>query len=340
MNDTPCSSATSSTWRLDKQYKFQLAFFRENLLSPPETPYVSVPPHNPGHKPEITNITLSNFLNLGFLPHIKAQSDEQNLYLKLFKFPEKILADQCSETILEKFLLTEMQQIEELKNFVTEAENIFVKVGWIEHKSNDFASRPFPKFLIPQDPGKAKEYILRYLPFSSLYVLPAQGADPSGLSDEQIIEHSYGGVVAFRKELFEIYSKKTCKKIETDDQNDMFVVEKPNPGISVITLKKIDYFKKPGESFEDFRKGFDNRPMPLGPNDFLSSLLLVDYTKYTPDKNGAPKVPLTKQDLDEEWNRDLQSNHILEIASIVRFEKIKSGWVGAFPFCWFFGRVR
>lgn len=47
-----------------------------------------------------------------------------------------------------------MLQGKELKDFVAQAANIFVKFGWIELKSNDFAYRPLPKFLIPENSRK------------------------------------------------------------------------------------------------------------------------------------------------------------------------------------------
>jgi hypothetical protein len=314
MNDIPFSSATSK-WHPDKRYRFQLAFCR-NLMTPPSLKdltsqseeAVSVPPFKlPANEPDINNIVLSIFLNHGFLPKVKAQSKDQRFYLKLFKFPEDIISPKISsEKILSKFFLTAMQQGRDLQCYTAQAQNVFVKYGWIELDSNDFASRPFPKFLIPKN--DAQEHFDSFLPFSSLYVSPPEEDAQSGLSEEQIIEHSRKGVSAFQQELFKIYrSSSNLVEVETDDPSRMFA-KQDDDSLSVIWLKQIEFFK-------DIRK----RPMPLNrDHDFLSSLLLVHYTDFIPDKKGVPKVPSNKEDLDRDWIPNLDSHHILEIASVVQ----------------------
>lgn len=323
MNDTPFSSATSSTWRLDEHYRFQLAFFPEDLPSLSAADVFSVPPHlKPDNKPDIDNIVLSNFLQRGFLPKVKAQGGEK-FYLKLFEFPKNISPSISSEKILNKFLLTQTHQGQELQRYAAQRQNIFVKLGYISPVVQNFAS--FPKFLVPKNSVTAQEYFDRSLPFSSLYVLPAENAK-AGLSDEQLIKHSYGGVFAFRQELLGIY-RSAFKEIATVGQDNMFVDERQYCGgttttvrkISVITLKQTDYFKEPPENF---RERLLKRPMPLNNHDFLSSLLLVHYTDFIPDGKGVLNVPLTKEELDCKWRPDLDSNHVLEIASVVRLENI------------------
>jgi hypothetical protein len=323
MNDTPISSATSSTWRLDEPYRFQLAFFRKDLLSPTASDVFSVPPHlKPDNKPDIDNIVLSQFLQRGFLPKLKAQGSEK-FYLKLFEFPKNISPSVSSEKILKKFLLTETHQGQELQRYVAQRQNIFVKLGYISPVVENFSS--FPKFLIPNDSVTAQEYFDNFLPFSSLYVLPLADAK-LGLSDEERIEHSYGGVVGFRQELLGIY-RSTFKEIEMVGEDNMFVDETQYgdgttttvPKISVITLKQSDYFKEPPENF---RERLLKRPMPLNSHDFLSSLLLVHYTDFISNEKGVVNVPSTKEELDRNWRPDLDSNHVLEIASVVRLENI------------------
>jgi len=305
MNDTPL-------WRLDECYKFQLAFFceeDEDLLQSVEV--VSVPPYNsaPANKPDIDNLVLFKFLNRGFLPTVKAQSKNQKFYLKLFNFPKEISSETSSETILKnKFFLNEMPQGQRLLEYTAQPQNVFVKFGWIDLDSNDFASRPFPKFLIPKDPETAQKHFDRFLPFSSLYVSPPEKDTQPILSEEQLIEHSRKGVWAFQQELFDTYrSSKFVEIIKTGDHSRMFVHPKNSDKISVIWVKQIEFFK-------DIRE----RPMPLNRDrDFLSSLLLVHYTDFIPEKDGL-EIPKTKEDLDRDWRPNLDSHHILEIASVVR----------------------
>ena len=307
-------------WRLDERYGFQLAFFRKDLR-PPSASFFSVSPRKgvPANEPDIDNLVLYEFLNRGFLPKVEARSKDQNLYLKLFEFPKSISPEESYKKILEKFSLTKkMEQSQDFQDSSPKADNILVKFGWIALRSNDFASRPFPRFLIPQDSQEvAQVHFDGHLPFSSLYVSPTKKAKP-GLSEEQLIEHSRKGVSAFHNELFNIYCGPGFQEIKTDDHSSMFV-KKPDDDraktgrISVIWLKQLEFVK-------DVR----DRPMPLDrDHDFLSSLLLVHYTDFIPDKDDLPD-PLTKEDLDREWRPELDSHHILEIASVVRLEKRKA----------------
>lgn len=223
MNQASFSSANCK-WRPDEGYRFQLAFFREDLPIPSDKGFFSVPPFNLvlANEPDIKNIVLSKFLQRGFLPRIKPQSEDEHFFLKLFEFPKEVSPAMSSEKVLSRFLLTKVQNGEALQKYAAEAHNIIVKCGWINLASTDFSTQPFPQFLIPR--SDAQDYFDSSLAFSSLYVVPDEDAKP-GLPDDALIEHSRKGVSALWEELLEIYRQQASSEIETGDESSMFVDE-------------------------------------------------------------------------------------------------------------------
>lgn len=126
-----------------------------------------------------------------------------------------------------------------------------------------------------------------------------------------------GGIVAFRQELLEIYSK-SIRKLRRITKikclllgNKIAISQSSRSNRSTISRNRTR-IPRISESVSTIVQC-----LLIVMIFFRRSFLWITQTTF-PTKKVRCKFHRPKQELDEEWRRDLNSNHILEIASIAR----------------------
>ncbi|MCK4608918.1 MAG: hypothetical protein KAT71_05520 [Gammaproteobacteria bacterium] len=276
----PCAS-----WHIDKTMKFQIAYLPTNINNKQPAKNLTKPKTlglTKTYLPDIDNINLANFLNLGFQVPQPTHAEQYNLYLKLLHFPANFNAAKTSLPILDEFLLNTIKGGKQLTSYASSANNLTIKQIFIAKSNRKFSPKDsFPELAVNSDQAAFNQQI----PFASLYVLPK--AKHRLKNPDANAAWSTNGVKTIHKELITSYKKDLLEVVGNDNQHYSYFINAEAPGYP----KQLTVLKIPHQimTFNNWR----DLPMPQDPqHDFLTGLLLVYHTVYTLAPNTAPPQTL------------------------------------------------
>lgn len=311
---SPIVTCPDLNWKIDDNIKYHYGYMEPEWFHKQVEPDIEsilwlIPatvPFSTPNKPDITNIKLDGILNLGFPLPTRSVPQDYNFYLKFYHYPSCLNPAASAEKIIASYLLDQMQGIEILRNYMSRREKIYIKHGVIAESNRVFnETTPFPSLKLPASPiqykqiGKIKVQTFDVnpptliqnnitpqslfdssLPFVSLYLQPTT-PEPSNASSAELANWSAQGMLAFYRELLELYRKHLIE-LDINDPKMYYFVQ---PSYSVENQKTlIVVWRIPKEPmiFANFR----SLPMPHDPEHiFLSSLLLVYREQYIGENN-------------------------------------------------------
>lgn len=266
-------------WAVHPKLKFQVGYVPHDVLLNLKGPSVVAVPSlklTPDYLPDITNIRLDDFLSLGFPVASPDHPEQYHFYLKLFKFPAAFDPSKTTIRMLQRFLLDQMKEANFLKAYLSQRENVFVKLGFIAKTDTVFSLKnPYPRFTWDSKNPNNQRIFNLHIPFFSLYIQntdkvpPLNDADAKAAWTTQAIFH-------FQQELLAIYQKQLTPMLGKDSATHYYFMDQksvtyPNH-IVVIKMAKQPLI------IHDWRQA----PMPQNPQHlFLSGLLLTARRVYT-----------------------------------------------------------
>lgn len=302
-----------SAWKIDEDLKFHLGYYSE--LQRGRYAYC---PRSLGltkdYLPDITNINLKNFLDLGFPVPSEEHPESYNFFLKFYEYPKTLNSWLSVRKILDPFLVLKTGSGEALKAYLGKEGSVVVKKGFIDLTSRIFdPSHPFPPLTVfapvveskvtlsPQDDFDSN------ILFSSLYVKPVSGTGKSARESSE-------GVMEFHREILSLYGKAfSVMKAPAGDKTFFFLDDSGCDSVrgSQCSVNVIRVPENPMR-FDNFR----DLPMPQNPQSiFLTGLLLIYIDTYRID-TGCDSANLQ----DFEWLRAHSVktySHVLEIGSVI-----------------------
>lgn len=304
-------------WKIDENLKFHLAYIPDgtekisgkSLETPLPLGFM------PDFLPDIANINLADIKGLGFELPSREKPELYNLYLKLFKFPGSFQVKDSTLPVEKDYLLDKIRKSDLIEKFILNPYNVAVKMGTIAKSDEKFsAENPCPSLKI----GKNKEfqkYFNSRTFFTSLYVNPLIDKDQF-VSDDERAEWSAGGVLAFHRDLLEVYNDNLIPMSGQENDKYYYFTDKKVSKNDIPC--SVTVFKIPREPM--VFKNWKNLVMPNDPKHiFLSGLLLVYRTDYTIYPIGGlvigPETLETKEFL--KVYQKLNGT-VLEIGSVVR----------------------
>lgn len=294
-------------WKIDAPMKFSITYLHDSssLLSLKNSQKIC-PIFEPSYVPDVTNLKLSTLLAMGFDLPVQNAPENYNLFLKLYKFPQKFSHLSTTNDFLKFFGLNFSTFNPEIQKFLSLNKNLIIKMGYIAENNTKFTkTNAFPPFMVSNNKDFI-DYFPNQIPFYSIYLAPT--VKPSeGLSEDELAKYSSNGVAGFNKELIAYYKRNFCELDGEDKSYNYFWV-------TVTQKKKYILIKVPKEPlfFENWRE----LQMPQDPkHTFLTSLLLVSGTEYISNKNAPAITPAVDS---KEFNESYEKGKtkIFEIGSV------------------------
>jgi hypothetical protein len=254
----------ASDWEIDEAMRFHLAYIPDGANLPStEAKSVSSLGLTADYLPDIDNIQLAAIQGLGFYLPAREEPAAYKLYLKLFTFPACLRPEASAGLALQAFALSQLADGDKIKTFVSKADNLAVKFGYIEKAERSFtATNPFPRLLVDEGDTFAKNFNEHVL-FYSLYVTPKPIATLFSSTDEQAL-FSAQGVVAFHQEVVALYQR--IFEATSGAQSGQFFYFRDRQSQAMYKVPKNPMV------FANWR----DLPMPSDPqHHFLSGLLLI-----------------------------------------------------------------
>ncbi|NMC32556.1 MAG: hypothetical protein GYA36_08885 [Veillonellaceae bacterium] len=313
----------SADWRIDRNLRFHYAFFDpqessdQNLGEAPASAGFF-----PLHEPDITNISLRGLIDLEFPVPQKDGAERFRFYLKFYRFPESIDPQVTMHRLLNDFLLYKMSGGEDVYSYVGKRENLWIKKGYIAADSFRFSPTTiFPPLRVPRNENtavSAQEKFDQAIPFSSLYVKPAEPA-PSDLNRDQQAAWSTKGLIKFHRELERLYLVNYTEiQGVAGDKYRYFGRIDYSLG-SADTTGALTILRLPRRPM--VFANYDSLPMPHDPTHiFLTGLVLVHKTVYSGRNPAAVisgAIPIGSVAFETAYTK--VSAHVLEIGSVVVF---------------------
>lgn len=303
-------------WKIDRSLKFHLGFYDEQPIPPCDTRRPPPLGFTKEYTPDITNINLKNFLDLGFRVPPCENPQKYSFFLKFFEYPSHLSSWISTAPILEPLLIFQTGEGDSLAGFLKIGSNVVVKKGYIDTSDRQFTGdHPFPPLLIPAVPFSApgvsftpQEFLDRRLPFSSLYVQPIS---PAKGTEEERAGASAGGVIALHKEIMTLL-RKTYRQIKGPDSAQyLYFLDDSECDSTVAPGCVVEVVKIPTSPmvFRNYRE----LPMPQDPSHiFLTGLLLIHHSCFT---LSSPARIVTMDSLN-----DMEANsgtHVFEVGSVI-----------------------
>jgi len=315
--------ATAATptpaWKVDTYMRFQVAYLpTPQLLNLSGQDVKNIPSLDLSkpYLPDIVNINLANFLKLGFQVPAPTPTNQYNVFLKLYEFPQTFNAANTTTPLLKAFYFNKLKTGKALLKYASNSKNDVVKFTYIDKSNTPFTQEhPFPFFQIKTN-ANFQNIFNEHLPFASLYVAPLDNPHGKMTPDAQAAQ-STQGLLNFYKEILKVY-RSNLIEIYGEDGQYWYFIDKNNATEKTITLLKLP--KKP--------LIFDNwRDLPM-PHDlkrfFLSGLLLIYKTTYqvVPEHFELNTKPLPRVDSTKFNQMFINPNtQVMEVGSIVYFKK-------------------
>ncbi|MBI3926983.1 MAG: hypothetical protein HY319_15715 [Armatimonadetes bacterium] len=186
-------------WEVDRELRFHLAYLSEEAGGKDAAEPLG---YTPWYRPDIDNIGLEAIRNLGFPLPDRPQAKRYKLYLKFFRYPEKLDPRLSARRVLHGLLVDLPEQ------------EVVVKGALIAPADRPFTPEsPFPPFFPParQDAFDAR------IPFSSVYV---------------------DSVSAFHKELLSEYRESFLETRGPDPESAYFLDEAEDGTFRVLRVRK------------------------------------------------------------------------------------------------------
>jgi hypothetical protein len=319
-------SDRKSGWAIDEAMTFNLAYLDPGTVRLNDSNSYSVKAINFAgeYLPDITNIVLKNILALGFPLPQKDNAGDLTLYLKFFEYPQTLNQITSTDKILGSLLVFKTLNGVTLKNYLKTKSNVQIKMAHIEKTGFEYgASHPYPplrvakqNLTIPSDGTKVtpQKYFDDNTPFSSLYVKPVKPM-PVGISRDEQAQRSTEGVIAFHKEILNIYAVNMRKIAGPEKDKYFYFIDERMNGRN---RKTTDFaiIKVPKEPI--IIAGYNEADMPQNPEKIKLSGLLLVYrdtwaAKHSIDfrqiKNAGDAVKFASK----------TSSHVFEVGSVVKF---------------------
>ncbi|HBN07632.1 MAG TPA: hypothetical protein DD435_02945, partial [Cyanobacteria bacterium UBA8530] len=301
----------TSGWRIDRDLKFHLAFYPSSKFTGEALKY---PPlgYNGKFLPDIDNIDLAGFLEMGFPVPTREKPADHRFYLKFYPYPSSLNVGKSTAKIFEPFLLGRTLEKNALKDFLSNSRNVVIKKGYIGKANENFSpEHPFPSLLLPTRPVSLnketlspQDYLDRNVPFASLYVEPTEDV-PEKATEAQKAAWSSKGVSAAHGELLKLYQKTYIELLGKEgDRFRYFLSESSAAGMTVLKIPRVPL------TFPNYR----DLPMPQGPDRiFLTGLLLVSKTSYSRLGQAGTDVKVDSEAFSKEFQK--AGAQVLEIGS-------------------------
>lgn len=308
-------------WNIESEGRFQLGYFnsasnQDDVIKKSKkwVPITSLG-LTPDGKPDV-NIPVSLSLERGFTLSFNGDPAKLTYFMKFFKFPEGLIAHQSASLLINDFLLNETSLGRDLDKYVSNPENVVIKVGEIRSTNENFKIHPFQKFEVPNISDESpfsitpQEFINRGLFYATLYITPAIQNESN--SEEEKILKSSDGLRSLRKELVSLYGQ-IFQRIGS--KNGMKFMQRESCDGSLTKQCRLTIYQIPNDIFffADARK----RPRIQGPkNSFSSGLLLVKKIEYFAPPSSKNTKIIDFADIEKKWSRG--STRIFEFGSLVK----------------------
>jgi len=311
--------AVTGGWRLEPEGRFQLGFFNSNPRSVEKNAEMWSEVRSlgltPDGKPDV-NIPVSLSLERGFTLPIKGDPKKLTYFMKFFRFPVGLNAHRSASVLINDFVLNETSLAHELESYISDPENVTIKVGEIRATTDKFDVLPFPKFYVPASASTSnignspQEFIDRGLFYATLYITPSAQNESS--SEEEQIFKSADGLRSLRKELVSLY-RRTFQQIKSKDGITFIHVESSDGALT--KQRRVTVYQLPEDIFffVDARK----RPRIQGPkNGYSSGLFLVKRIEYFARVSSEKASIQDLAEIEKKWTRG--PTRIFEFGSIVK----------------------
>lgn len=314
-------AAAPDAWLIDREIRFHHAYFNPTETQDPSRIETPAPAgFTSAFTPDITNISLSALVDMGFPFQRPSGPEPQKFFLKFYQFPASVDPQITANRILSEYLLYKLTGPENVVAYAGHRENLWIKDGHIAPAAAEFSrERPFPPLRVRIDRlgGRSTQAQFdRLIPFSSLYVKPTAKAPPN-LSRDQQAAWSTSGLVALHQELEKIYQD-SFNEVQGDEPDKYrYFVRLGNYSGQNDRSNELLVLRLPRHPL--IFDNYANLPMPQDPaRFFLTGLVLISKTIYAGEdplavlsgniRVGSASFSTAYTEL---------SSHVLEIGSVV-----------------------
>lgn len=302
-------------WQLDLPLKFQLGYYspeiRESGRLLERVPAVGL---TADFLPDITNISLADFRQLGFPVAAPNQLTPHRFFLKFYQFPRKLDPCLSMEILSDKFLLGRLAQGNALEQMCLQKGAVVVKKGWSAPVGFPFSKQqPFPPLLVTDSENESAQIRFDHrLMFASMYVQPTVKVKPGDAVASRT------GLAHLHQEFKQMYQRHLTVIQGSESEKYAYFLQPEGCRPNHQCTARFHVLRVPHQlmAFNNWRE----LPMPQDPKHmFLSGLLLIYRDTYeSPELNHAQMSPGIVGSPEFNQRFQLKKTTVLEAGSVVR----------------------